>query len=442
MKRFISVFFLGVLLISMFNITPKQVNAEESFDTALETYLGHAPSEEEKGIYSLIITTLKADGCSDYAIAGLIGNLEHESGGSLYVIEGYYGSKKTTCGKTVYQFEPGNSYIFEVEPSWTNGKGDNAGKTMGGEGHGLLQWSFGRADNLSKVAEEFPHVVVTHWKKSWNGTKNTHTCKIPNLAGQVAFICQELNSSSYKAVKDDMNAATTIEDAAKIFCQRYEIPANRYEESTWGPRATAAEKFYPVVMACQGLSGEISSSNGTTVDNANQIATYLTKKGYWEEKQLSSYCKLAEMNMQEILDKATKEDLDSKDLTSLEGWVNNVDELNQNSGWIKAVRVTVQVIGVILLLWSVLLFLGFQFDRINNIIDISIVTILTFGRLQVATDADESLKKSKETKTKLITKRSCLAICLVTSLFAVLLLTGKFYSILTSLVYTILNIFR
>ena len=136
-----------------------------------------------------------------------------------------------------------------------------------------------------------------------------------------------------------------------------------------------------------------------------------------------------------------EEDLDSKDLTSLEGWVNNVDELNQNSGWIKAVRVTVQVLGVILLLWSVLLFLGFQFDRINNVLDVSIVTILTFGRLQVATDADESLKKSKEAKTKLITQRSCLAICLVTSLFAVLLLTGKFYSILTSLIYTIINIF-
>jgi hypothetical protein len=145
--------------------------------------------------------------------------------------------------------------------------------------------------------------------------------------------------------------------------------------------------------------------------------------------------------MKEILDQATVDNLDQEGLTSLEGWKTNVDELNQNSGWIKVVRIIVQVLGVLLLLWSILLFLGFHFDKINNLLDISIVSILTLGRLQVAIDADESLKKSKEAKTKMITQRSCLAICFVTALFAVLLLTGKFYSILTSLIYTILNIF-
>lgn len=439
MKKLIS-----LMLVLLLAITPIQVYADDSFDTALATYLGHTPSEEEKGTYSLIITTLKAEGCTDYAIAGLIGNLEHESSGALYCIEGYYSSKKTVCGTTCYNFRPGNTYVFEVEPSWTNGKGDNTGKTMGGEGHGLLQWSFGRADNLSKVAEEFSHVTVTHWKKSWDGQKTTHTCKIPDLAGQVAFICQELNTSK-QSVKTDMNAATTIEDAAKIFCQDYEVPANRFEESTWGPRARSAEKFYPVVLACQGLSGTVTNADGTTsttTDNASQIATYLTKKGYWDEKQLSSYCRLAEMNMQEILDKASIDNLDSDKLSSLDNWKNNIEETSGNGSLTNILRIIVQVVGIALLIWSILLFTGFQFDRVNNLVDVSVVSILTLGRLQTAIDDCIDTSKGKEEKAKVISQRKCMTICLVTVVFAALLLTGKFYSILTALVYTILNIFR
>lgn len=432
MKKFIS-----LMLILLLIITPVPVYAEDDFDTALTAYLGHAPTEEEKGTYSLIITTLKAEGCTDYAIAGIIGNLEHESSGALYAIEGYYGSKKTTCGTTCYDFVPGNTYVFEIEPSWSK----KGGKTMGGEGHGLLQWSFGRADNLSKLAEEFNHVTVTHWKKSWDGEKTKHTCKIPDLAGQAAFICQELNTSM-KPIKDAMNAATSTREAAKIFCQKYEIPYNNQSESVWGPRAETAEKFYPVVLACQGLSGTVLNADGTTsttTDNADQVATYLIKKGYWTEEQLSSYCRLTEMNMQEILNKASIDNLNSADLSSLDNWKNNIENIEGKSS---IVRIIVQFIGVSLLIWAILLFLGFQFDSVNNLIDFSVVNILTLGRLEVAIDDDSTVTKNKEAKVRVISKRNCISICLVTIVFAVLLLTGKFYSILATLVHNILNMFR
>lgn len=432
MKKFIS-----LVLILLLIATPLPVYAEDDFDTALTAYLGHAPTEEEKGTYSLIITTLKAEGCTDYAIAGIIGNLEHESSGTLYAIEGYYGSRKTTCGATYFDFVPGNTYVFEIEPAWTT----RNGKTMGGEGHGLLQWSFSNADDLSKLAEEFNHVTVTHWKKSWDGPKTTHTCKIPDLAGQVAFICQDLNTDETSA-RDAMNAATSAKEAAKIFCQKYERPYNNQSESVWGPRAETAEKFYPVVLACQGLSGTILNADGTTsttTDNADQVATYLIKKGYWDEKQLSSYCRLTEMNMQEILNKASIDNLSSADLSSLDNWKNNIENIEGKSS---IVRIIVQFIGVSLLIWAILLFLGFQFDSVNNLIDFSVVNILTLGRLEVAVDNDSTVTKNKEAKVRVISKRNCISICLVTIVFAVLLLTGKFYSILAELVHNILNMFR
>ena len=64
------------------------------------------------------------------------------------------------------------------------------------------------------------------------------------------------------------------------------------------------------------------------------------------------------------------------------------------------------------------------------------------GRLEVAVDDDSTVTKNKEAKVRVISKRNCISICLVTIVFAVLLLTGKFYSILAELVHNILNMFR
>ena len=98
-----------------------------------------------------------------------------------------------------------------------------------------------------------------------------------------------------------------------------------------------------------------------------------------------------------------------------------------------------------MLVWGILLYLGYHFDRTNNLVDIQIVSILTLGKLQSGKDEDSTYGKDtgmeKNGKVKVVSHRNILLICFVVILFAVLILTGALYNLLTFLIYTILDLF-
>ena len=168
------------------------------------------------------------------------------------------------------------------------------------------------------------------------------------------------------------------------------------------------------------------------------------KKGYFTEAQLSSKVVLSESDLAGALVNATADNLTHNDLESLDTWKNLVEEENMA---VKVIRIIIQVIGVLMLIWSVLLFAGYYFDRINNLFDISIVHILTLGKLRPITgDSEEPTfgkdKSEKKDKVSTVNARNIAVICIVTALFAVLILTGAIYNILASLVNLIKSIFR
>lgn len=120
-----------------------------------------------------------------------------------------------------------------------------------GVGHGIVQWSFERANALSSFAEshpEFGQVVVKHWKISKTTSWEQETCHIPNMAGQVAFMASEL-ADGYKNVRDKMKGASTASEAAEIFMKDYEKPAT----STATERQQAAENAVKMIEACTGV---------------------------------------------------------------------------------------------------------------------------------------------------------------------------------------------
>lgn len=168
------------------------------------------------------------------------------------------------------------------------------------------------------------------------------------------------------------------------------------------------------------------------------------KKGYFTEDQLSSKVVLSEADLAGVLSGATLDNLDHNDLESLDTWKDLVEEENMA---VKVIRIIIQLIGVLMLLWSILLFAGYHFDRINNLVDISVVHILTLGRLRPITyDGEEATfgkdKSEKKDKISTVNSRNITTICVVTALFAVLILTGTIYNLLASLVNLINSILR
>lgn len=412
------------------------ITDKNSFQVYLADFLGKGSKDDvtdgEMHDYSLMISTLKAGGLNTNAIAGILGNVSHESGGKIFAIEGYYGGKRTKEGKTYAEFEDGGTYDYDSTKPITS-KYKNGGE-IGGVGHGIVQWSFGRADALSSFAEshpEFGSVTVTHWKISKKTSWEQETCHIPNMAGQVAFMAIELEGD-YKAVKDKMQGASSASEAAKIFMDDYEKPA----KANLSARQASAEKAVKVIEACTGVVEEAPANNNDPDGVNDSTAILNTMSGYWNEDQLSAYIKLTESNIQEdYLNKATRESLGQNDLYNLAQWKNRVKFSKQEDGFMAYMRILVVGVGIIFTIYIFFLYFAYWFDKLNCIIDLDVLSILTFGRLHVAMDDKEanfSLGRKQDRVT--VNHKDMLFICIAGLIFGVLLITGKFYQMVYLLI--------
>jgi hypothetical protein len=92
-------------------------------------------------------------------------------------------------------------------------------------------------------------------------------------------------------------------------------------------------------------------------------------------------------------------------------------------------------LGILMVVWSVLLYVGFWFDRANNFLDFSIVTILTLGKLTTSVTDEESTFGKKDVKgIKTLSSRQVTIICLCCIGAGVLIISGIFYRLIAGLV--------
>ena len=201
-----------------------------------------------------------------------------------------------------------------------------------------------------------------------------------------------------------------------------------------------SEEDYSLKKVCGGYDAYMTEADQYNLANMG----IQNKKGYFTEEQLSSMVILSESDLAGVLANASIDNLDHNDLESLDMWKDLVEEENMA---VKVIRIIIQLIGVLMLLWSILLFAGYHFDRVNNLVDISVVHILTLGRLRPITyDGEEATfgkdKSEKKDKISTVNSRNITTICVVTALFAVLILTGAIYNLLASLVNLINSILR
>lgn len=432
--------------------------ASAEFKEALKTALGKEPSEHDLHQYSLIISCLKTDGFTDLAIVGILGNIACESGGRIYTLEGYYyDSKKAikvgTSEEYHYSdFETGNTYDYgETEPGYT--KNDAGVPYIGGVGHGLIQWSSkGRVEHFRTFGKEnldkFTHITVTHWiwNANWNeinpltniaySTKHKETCIILDLAGQVAFILEEMNGD-FASVKTNVNKATTVREASDVILKEYEKPQGFKTEEKQVARANVSQKFVPVVEAYTGVIGSTQGTNGVDGNNSDvqAVAQYMQLRGYWTEQQISSFTKLNETNIANILNSVSKDNLTGDQLDSLNTWEDIINDDAKQGGILYWIRVLVMWLGILMVVWSVLLYVGFWFDRANNFLDFSIVTILTIGKLTTSVTDEESTFGKKDVKgVKTLSSRQVTIICLCCIGVGVLIISGIFYRLIAGLV--------
>ena len=150
---------------------------------------------------------LKSKGLTDYACAGVEGNLYCESGCRPNNLQNTY---EKSLGLS------DEEYTAQVDSGiYTNFVHDSAG-------YGLAQWTYwSRKENLLNYARQ-------------------RDVSIANLQMQLDFLWIELANTT---LVGKLNACTSVYDATKIFMCEFERPANQSDLAIQG-RSTISQKFY------------------------------------------------------------------------------------------------------------------------------------------------------------------------------------------------------
>lgn len=236
--------------------------------------------------------------------------------------------------------------------------------------------------------------------------------------------CLDASSEDNIIVADPGNSSTTLKESQKI-ANKYNLRYFWYEST--GKKSTE-------LSATQDTS---STSAITTNDDKSNLVNLGNGKYGLVDPMTGKVYQLVET----AIEFQSREDLSKEQLKGVVDWKNNIEYENEDY-FIKYLRIFVMLLGIIFLVWMLLIYLSYWFDRINNFLDIDLLPIVTLGRLRVSPEEGECTFASKVSKgeVKTVNHRTIVMICLTGILFSVFIITGKLYEVLSYLVRKILSI--
>lgn len=195
----------------------------------------------------------------------------------------------------------------------------------------------------------------------------------------------------------------------------------------------------PIVSndACKESSYKLSVMGTNTTGNATSGVSFANLGKFAESAFVSNNC-LTETDLK----MPTVDDLSDDQLKGVVDWKNNIDYENDD-GYIRYLRIFVMLVGIVFLVWIVLIYLSYWFDRINNFIDIDLLPMITFGRLRVAPEEHECTFNPKDFargQAMTVNHKVVISLCLTGLFFAVLVISGQFYTLLNTLVRKMLSL--
>lgn len=311
------------------------------------------------------------DGYSEAAAAGVMGNWMRESGCNPTVIQGHISWDE-----------------FEV----------------GSYGIGLAQWTYhSRQKNLFRKADEMG--------KPWT-----------DLNVQLNFYKQEVQGYSFNAVGGLANykKLTDVDRAVVVF-------ENCYEKA--GVKAMDQRKEY-----ARDIYKKYSGSEPSTDSDSGAAAGSSKKVKVSESKAVVEEWELMGMSGTRVVYDGANVELPTSDELSA-GEAYSVALLKEdilsdkNMQFMDLVRTFVIFLGLCSVVYSVIILIAYIFDRTNNIFEISLTRIVTFGRMGYS-EEDALLGVEGFMGKSRVIKVSALCMCA-----GFLIISGAMFSWLSVLVY-------
>lgn len=129
-------------------------------------------------------------------------------------------------------------------------------------------------------------------------------------------------------------------------------------------------------------------------------------------------------------------DLTNNDKIAIKHWGDNTKSTFQVS-ILSFVRTIVALIGIVIVVYSLLLYLSYWLDRVNNFVEISFLGILTRNRLRLSPDINNSTFHDKNSNERTVIHKDMVIVLLIGLLIGVFILSGKLYTFIGFLMKTI-----
>lgn len=157
--------------------------------------------------------------------------------------------------------------------------------------------------------------------------------------------------------------------------------------------------------------------------------------GSWADLDLSIYQSLTEPNLEDtLIAGADESNLGQQDLEGLTDWKRNHAGNLKENGYIAVLRWVVQLVGILVTIWALLVYLAFWFDHINSFFYLDALHILTFGKLHICAPGDKpTFSLGKSVKDRTVSHAQILGICVTAILFGALMISGVFYTVVGKL---------
>lgn len=133
----------------------------------------------------------------------------------------------------------------------------------------------------------------------------------------------------------------------------------------------------------------------------------------------------AGMDLQDsVLVMPDKSMLTVNEQTQIANWAENID--NQKETGVTWLRTLIAFFGILVTIYSLLIYLAYWLDRVNNIIPVYLLPILTFNHLCISPDDTSSFNPEVE-GTKAVIHKDVIKIVFIGCTLGVLLMTGQAY---------------
>ena len=406
------------------------------------------------------VYVLQIEGYSNQAIAGILSNCVSESGLNPLREEGSSGN-----GGGLFQFTPITSFsnsAYNTNCNHTKGTCQGASICSDGSCQVAYMISVFNANynqciskyNTWRVKPEIQSLTLTS-AATRAGYKGSGATLVP--------ITSITDTASFKSTKNEMEASVVFALAYErswanncpvgglsvtgspnwTNCTYGDAALNRFSsDSDTQVRAGQFAEWMGEVKATPGDGGNLPPG---AEDEADDIVEQLYKGHYYGEEELSAYCIMSESpDLYTKLTGKTLESLSPEDVAQIAYWEQGERDINDKGGLTYVLRTIIMAFGILLVIWAMLFYTAYWVDTLNNIFDFSFINLLSFGRLVVSPDPEESTygKNTEKGAKSTVNHLDVIRICLVALGFGVLILTGVLYKLIFWLIITVTNLLK